>query len=161
MADFVFNISLGRVAELYNRVDANDPAASALVVVLVAAADIESDATLRDKETLEAVFAGDTSEATNTGASRKVLTDSDLVAFAADHANDRVDLDIPDLTWTALSDDGGDIAKLLICYDGDTENGDDGDVTPLTAHDFAVSPDGSDVVAQIASAGFYRAQQAA
>jgi hypothetical protein len=30
VADFVFNIAKGRVAELYNRVDSNDPANSVL-----------------------------------------------------------------------------------------------------------------------------------
>ena len=35
MADFVFNIAKGRVAELYNRVDSNDPANSAIIIVPV------------------------------------------------------------------------------------------------------------------------------
>jgi len=30
-------------------------------------------------------------------------------------------------------------------------------VVPCTLHDFAVTPDGSDITAQIAAAGFYRA----
>ena len=32
MADFVFNLSKGRVAEFFNRVDSNDPANSAIIV---------------------------------------------------------------------------------------------------------------------------------
>ena len=43
MANFVFNIALGRVAELYNRVDSNDPANSVLTMIAWNAAD--SDAT--------------------------------------------------------------------------------------------------------------------
>ena len=39
MADFVFNIAKGRVAEFYNRVDTNDPANSALVIVVAFVAD--------------------------------------------------------------------------------------------------------------------------
>ena len=34
MANQIFNIALGRVAELYNRVDTNDPANSVLIIVL-------------------------------------------------------------------------------------------------------------------------------
>ena len=35
MANLVLNIGLGRVAELYNRVDTNDPANSAIVIVAI------------------------------------------------------------------------------------------------------------------------------
>jgi hypothetical protein len=38
VADFVYNIAKGRVAELYNRVDSNDPANSVLVIVVIDAA---------------------------------------------------------------------------------------------------------------------------
>jgi glucose-6-phosphate isomerase len=101
MADFVFNIAKGRVAEFYNRVDTNDPANSALVLVVGQAGS--TDATLRDLDTLSAVLAA-TAEVTNSGYARKVLTDTDLAAFAADDANDRVDLDFADQTWTAVAD---------------------------------------------------------
>ena len=56
MADIVFNIAKGRVAELYNRVDSNDPANSALVIVPVDVAAV-TDATLRDFDTLAAITA--------------------------------------------------------------------------------------------------------
>jgi hypothetical protein len=156
MANFVFNIAKGRVAELYNRVDSNDPTNSALVVVVLATAGIESDATLIDKADLAAVVAGATNEVTNTGYARKVLTDADIVAFAADNTNDRVDIDIPDQTWTAVAAGDG-WSKLIVCYDSDTTAGTDANIVPLTAHDFVVTPDGSDITAQIAAAGFFRA----
>lgn len=156
MADFVFNIALGRVAEFYNRVDQSDPTDSALVIVVLATSGIESDATLKDKDTLADVVSGATNEVTNSGYARKVLTDSDISAFAADDTNDRVDLDIPDQTWTGVASGDG-WSKFLVCYDGDTGNGDDSNIIPLTAHDFVVTPDGSDITAQIASSGFYRA----
>jgi len=158
MADFVYNIAKGRVAELYNRVDLSDPTNAVLVVALLAASGIETDATLKDKETLAAVVSGTTDEATNTGYARKVLTDADIVAFAADHTNDRVDLDIPDQTWTGLANDGtGAISDALVCYDSDSTGGADSAIVPLTQHDFSVTPDGSDVTMQVASAGFFRA----
>lgn len=156
MANQVFNIALGRVAELYNRVDSNDPAASALVIVILATAGIETDAVLKDKDDLAAVVAGTTNEVTNTGYARKTLTDADLVAFAPDDTNDRVDLDIADQTWTAVAAGDG-WNDLLVCYDSDTGAGTDANIVPLTMHDFVVTPDGSDITAQIAATGFFRA----
>lgn len=159
MADFVFNISKGRVAELYNRVDTGDPADSRLLVVILATSGLQSDATLIDLDTLSAVVAGATNEVTNSGYARKTLTSSDIT-FAVDDTNDRVDLDIPDQTWTAVAAGDG-WSKLLVCYipDGNASGGVSADtaVIPLTAHDFVVTPDGSDITAQIAAAGFYRA----
>ena len=153
MADFVFNTAKGRVAEFYNRVDSNDPANSALVIVAAVAGS--TDAALKDLDTLAAVLAA-TAEATNSGYARKVLTDADLAAFAADNTNDRVDLDFADQTWTAVAA-GSNWARLYICYDSDTTAGTDSNIIPLTSHDFVVTPDGSDIVAQLAAAGFYRA----
>jgi len=158
MANQVFNIALGRVAELYNRVDSSDPTNAVLVVALLASTGIETDAVLKDKDDLAAVVSGTTNEATNTGYARKVLSDADIVAFAPDDTNDRVDLDIPDQTWTGVANDGtGAIGDLLVCYDSDSTGGTDANIVPMTMHDFAVTPDGSDITAQIAAAGFYRA----
>lgn len=159
MADVVANIAKGRVVEYYNRVENNDPANSALVIVLLATTGLEADSVLIDADSLAAVVSGTTNEATNTGYARKVLTDSDLAALPApDDTNNRYDIDIPDQTWTAVANDGtGAISKFVVCYDPDTTGGTDSNIIPLTFHDFAITPDGSDVVAQIAAAGFFRA----
>lgn len=156
MADLVFNIAKGRVAELYNRVDSNDPANSALVIVPVDVGAV-TDATLRDFDTLAAVLGGGVTERTTNGWTRKTLTDVDLAAFAPDDTNDRVDVDIPDQTWTAVALAGGATTDLIICYDNDTTAGTDANLIPLTLHDFPITPDGSDVVAVIAATGFFRA----
>lgn len=157
MADLVYNIAKGRVAELYNRVDSNDPTNSVLLVVAIAAGTT-TDANFRDFDTLSASLpgAGGAAEATNSGYARKTLTDADIVAFAPDDTNDRVDLDIPDQTWTAVAA-GTNWTDIIIGYDSDSTSGTDANVVPLTLHDFAVTPDGSDITAQIATAGFYRA----
>lgn len=157
MADSVFNIAKGRVAELYNRVDSNDPANSALIVVALKATGLEAHATLIDYDTLAAILAAANDEATNVGYARKTLTDSDLSALSVDDTNNRVDLDIPDQTWTAVATSGGAWGALLVCYDNDTTGGSDTNIVPLTVHDFAVTPDGSDITAQINASGFYRA----
>ena len=156
MADLVFNIAKGRVAELYNRVDSNDPANSVLLVIAINAG-AATDATLRDYDTMAQIEAdANAAEVTNSGYARKTLTDTDLVAFAPDDTNDRVDCDIPDQTWTAVGA-GSAWTDLVIAYDNDSTSGTDSSVVPLTLHDFAVTPSGADIVAQIATAGFYRA----
>jgi len=155
MADLVFNIALGRAAEFYNRVKTNDPAASELTVSVLATSGIETDAVLRDKDTFSDVVSGTTNEVTNTNYAVKVLDDTVLVAYAPDDTNDRVDLDIPDQTWTAVAAGDG-WNDIVICYDpvgSQTTT----DMIPMTLHDFVVTPDGSDITAQIASTGFFRA----
>jgi hypothetical protein len=155
MSDFVFNISKGRAAEFYNRVDTNDPAASELVIAILATSGIETDAVLRDKDTFADVVAGTTNEVTNTGYAKKVLSETDLAAFAPDDTNDRVDLDIPDQTWTAVAAGDG-WNDFVVCYDpvgSQTHT----DMIPMTQHDFVLTPDGSDITAQVNAAGFFRA----
>lgn len=155
MADFVFNIAKGRVVEFYNRVKSNDPANSALVLVVIDA-NGDTDATMKDRDDLAALLGGTANEVTNTNYARKVLTDADLAALGVDDANDRFDIDIPDQTWSAVAA-GTAWTDIIVCYDSDTTGGTDSNIIPLTCHDFAVTPDGSDIVAQIAAAGFFRA----
>ena len=156
MADQVFNIALGRVAELYNRVDLNDPTNAALIIVVVNST--ETDAIIKDLDDLGAVIANaNTAEVTNSGYARKTLVDTDLAAFAPDDTNDRVDLDIADQTWTAVATAGGAWTDLLICYDSDTGAGTDANIVPLAWYDFAVTPDDSDITAVVNAAGFFRA----
>lgn len=154
MADFVFNIAKGRIVEFYNNIDNNTPANSAFIVVPV---DVgaTTDATIMDFDTLSAVLGGGVTERSATGWNRKTLTDTEIAAWTPDDTNNRVDLDIPDLVWTAVT--AGAVTDLIICYDSDTTAGTDANIIPLTQHDFAITPDGSDVTAQIAAAGFFRA----
>ena len=156
MADGVFNIAKGRVAEFHERVNNNDPSTSALVVVLLASTGLEADATLKDYDTLGAILAAANDEATNTGYARKVLTDTDIAAITTNDTSDRNEADIADQTWTSVSNDGtGGIGKLLICYDGVTGSGTDADIIPLTYHDFTVTPNGGNIVASISD--YFRA----
>lgn len=156
MSDFVFNVSKGRIVEYYNRVKNNDPATSAFVIVPVDVAAV-TDATIKDFDDLAAILAGGVTERAATGWNRKALTDVELAALPApDDTNDRYDVDIPDLTWPAVT--AGTVTDLIICYDANVTAGSDSAVVPLTQHDFAIpAPDGSDIVAVIAAAGFFRA----
>jgi len=155
MADFVFNIAKGRAAELYNRVDIGDPGTARLTVIALAATGIETDTVLKRLDTVSALVAGTTDEATNTGYARKTIAAIDIVAFAPDDTNDWVLLDINDQTWTAVANDGtGAIGDVVICYNPTA--GADTTIVPLTQHDFAITPDGSDITAQVPN-GFYKA----
>jgi hypothetical protein len=152
MANIVFNIAKGRVAELYNRVKSNDPANSAIIIIPIETSGLEADSVLIDKDDLAAVLSGATNEQSTMG--RKTLTDSDLAAFPApDDSNDRMDLSLPTVTWTAAS--GNAISKLLVCYDSDTTGGTDSSIIPLTLFDFVQTPSGADI--QMTTGVFYRA----
>jgi hypothetical protein len=157
MADGVFNIAKGSVAERVRRVANNDPANSALIIVILKAA--EADATLQDYDSLDDILteAGNT-EADFTNYARKTLTDSDLSDPTVDDTDNRVDSDIPDQTWASAGGASDNTtAKILVCYDPDTTSGDDSNIIPLTHHDFAETTDGNDLVAQVNTAGFHRA----
>lgn len=156
MSNFVFNVARGRIAELANRVNSNDPANSAFVLVVLKATGLESDDVLRDYDDLAAILAAANDEATNSGYARKVLDNTGGITVTVDDTGDRVSVGIPDQTWTAVAATGGAWGKLLVCYDSDTTAGTDANIVPLTGHDFAVTPDGRDIDAAVDSAGFFR-----
>lgn len=161
MADnFTCNIAKGRAVELYNRVVSNDPANSALVVVLLAAAPAATEEALKDADTLAAILALQ-AEATNTGYARKILTDADLPPLPApdDAANARR-LPLPNQTWTNVQGDGtGAIGRLVVAYDPDTTGGTDANIIPLSVHKFTANPAGNNVVTDVAALGFYDANE--
>lgn len=152
MANIVFNIAKGRVVEYYNRVENNDPAASAIILVPIETSGLEADSVLIDKDDLAAVLSGTTNEQTTMG--RKTLTDADLAALPApDDTNDRYEVSLPTTTWAAAT--GNAISKILVCYDGDTGAGTDSNIIPLTMFDFAQTPSGADI--QMTTGVFFRA----
>ena len=152
MANFVMNIAKGRVVEYYNRVENNDPAASALIIVPIETSGLEAQSVLEDKDDLAAFLSGATNEQTTMG--RKTLTDADLASLPApDDTNNRFDVSLPTITWTAAT--GNAISGFLVCYDSDTGAGTDSAIIPLTYFDDAFTPDGSDIV--LTGAVFFRA----
>lgn len=153
MADFVFNIAKGKVAEYAARVLANDPADSALIVIVLETTGLEADATLLDYDTLADLTAGGSTEPENSGYVRKEIT---APTVTVDDTNNRTDVDIADQTWSAVAAGDG-WSKLVVCYDPDTTGGTDATIIPLVCLDFAVTPDGSDITAQFNAAGFFRA----
>lgn len=155
MSDFVFNRSKGRLAEFAERVNANDPANAALILDVLATSGIESDAVLRDKDSFSDLVSGTTNFVTQSSI-RKTIDQAGGITITYDDTNDRVDVDMPDQTWTAVAAGDG-WNDLVIGYDNDTTAGTDANILPGTLHDFVVTPDGSDITAQFNTAGFFRA----
>lgn len=153
MADFAFNIAKGRTVELFNRVDANDPAAAALYIIPVDVAAV-TDATLRDLDDFAAIIAAGVTERAATGWNRKTLTDADITFPAPNDAGDSYDIDFADPVWTAVT--AGAVTDLIVCY-ASVASPTNAQLLPLSQHDFAITPDGSDVTGVVNAAGFYRA----
>jgi len=139
MPNIVFNQALGKIAHLASLPATND----ALIAVPLETSGLVNDATMRDYDTLSAVLAGATNEQTTLG--RVTLTG---VTVTVNDADDRVEVDAADITWTAAT--GNPVGALLICYDPDTTGGTDADILPLTKHDLTLSPDGSNVTVTVA-----------
>jgi hypothetical protein len=146
----VFNVSKGKLAYYATLPAAND----ALIVVLLKSSGLVADSVMIDYDDLAAVLAGASDEADFANYARKTVTAS--VTVTVDDTNDRVDIDMPDQTYTAATT-GQSLGKLLVCYDSDTTGGTDSGIIPLTYHDFTATTDGNDLVATIAAAGFARA----
>jgi hypothetical protein len=143
MADGVFNVAKGKVAEKVADTPAN------LGVLLLKTA--EADTALRDRTTVADILAGNT-EANFTNYARKTAITGTVTV---DQANDRTDVDMPDQTWAAAGGaTNNTLVKLIVYYE---EAAADATRIPLTHHDFAVTTDGTDLTAQIAAAGFFRA----
>ena len=153
MADFVFNIAKGKVAQYCENVDLGSPANSRLKIIPIETTGLEADATLKDYDDLASLLAGTSNEQATMG--RKTLAAAD-VTITLDDTNERRDIDLSDITWTAATGNAISAVVVVYCPDGVTP-GADSTFIPLTKHDFVVTPDGSDVTAQIAAAGFYRA----
>lgn len=156
MGDVVINIAKGRIAELASRVNANDPTNSALIVVLLQVA--EADATLIDYDTLADLLAGSNTEANFTNYARKVLDNTGGVTVTTDDTNNRVDVDIPNQTWTAAGGaTNNTLVKALVCYDADTTGGTDANIVPLVAMDASGTTNGNDLILNLTTAYFLRA----
>ena len=144
MADYTFNIAKGRVAELYKRVEDNDPANSAIILIPLSAQGTQSEA--QDYDTVSDVLGGASNEQTSGGWVRKTLADAQLAAFPApnDTAN-RMDLALPAVTWTTPTT-GNDVVGLLVAYDPDTTGGTDANLVPISSHSFNVTANSQDVI---------------
>lgn len=153
MADFVFNIAKGRVAQYAQNVEDNSPTGCELVVIAYNSS--ATDDAMNNADTISALEAtANVAEVTNTGYSRQDVVAAGITITVDDTGN-TVDVDISDQTFTSVSA-GTAWTDLVIAYDP-TGSSADTALIPLTCHDFAVTPDGNDIVAQIHANGIFRA----
>jgi hypothetical protein len=161
MPDFAFNRSLGRPVQFAELIlGSAAPYANAAFILEAINAGGATDATLKDLDDFAAIEANaSVAEATNAGYARKVIDETgEGLTVTYDDTNDRVDIDINDMTWTGVATSPGAWTDLIFGFDNDTTAGTDANILPVSQHDFAVTPDGSDITAVIATGGFYRAQ---
>lgn len=154
MASVQTNISKGREVEFYNRVLTNDPANSALIMLLVASGSPGINGIV-DMDTVAAILAGGYSEATNANYVRKTLTNADLSAWVPDDTNNRTLLTLPLQSW--LNVGAGDVLDIgIVAYDNDTTGGTDANIVPITASELrengtALVPSSSTVIVDFSS----------
>lgn len=153
MADIVCNPGFGRLRTFVENVKLGSPANSRLLAVPLEATGLGTDDALRDYDTLSAMLAAAPNEQTTMG--RKTIAAASITTVAEDDTNNRLDLDMADITWSAAS--GNPTGKLVICYipDGVTP-GADTTAIPMLAYDFVETPTGSDIVVQVNAVGLVR-----
>lgn len=154
MANFVFNKSKGRIVELAERVEANDPADAAFYVIPLLTSGIEAQSALEDSVSFTEVIDGTTDEATAGGWNRKTLGNGTLT-ITYDNTNNWATVDCADQTWTAVAS-SNNVSALVLCY-ASVASPTNAQLTPMTHHDFVVVTDASDIVAVIATGGFFKA----
>ena len=153
MADFVFNIAKGRVVEYTNRVKAGDPAAARLYLIPVDVAAV-TDATLKDVDDFAAAITAGITERAATGWNRKTVAAADISTLAPNDTSDLFAVDMIDQVWTAVT--AGVVTDLILCY-ASVASPTNAQLLVMTQHDFPITPDGTDVTAIIAAAGFFSA----
>ena len=155
MPDIIINQAMGRIRTFAD--DAAGGIANA-VFILVLLKLVEADDTVRDYDDLGALLgaAGNT-EADFTNYARKTIEDGSITV-TVDDTNNRVDIDIPDQTFTAAGNGTNNtLTDALFTYDSDKTGGTDANIIPMSLHDFTPTTDGSDVTLQVAAAGLLRA----
>jgi hypothetical protein len=155
MASVQFNISKGREVEFYNRVLNNDPANSALIMMVLRSGSANGVNGLVDFDTFSAILAGGYTEVTNTNYARKTLTDADLSAWAPDDTNNRVVLTLPLQSFLNISS-GNTWDLVVVGYDNDTTGGTDANIVPITGGEIreagsAIVPNSSTVIIDFSS----------
>jgi len=144
MANSVFNIAKGSAVE-----KVRDDAVNVGMLFLQAA---QADTSLIDHEDIAALLLdASNTEATFTNYSRKTgVTGTILI----DHPNDRVDLSVPDQTFTAAGGAANNTLVKAVFYYEEAAN--DASRIPMSQHDFAATTDGNDLIADVGVNGIIR-----
>lgn len=156
MADRVTVASLGKARYYAEQVRAG----TGVFLLVLLQAGMEADATLIDRATLADVLAVSANkEPTWTGGTnyaRKSYAGT-AVALDINTANDRVDIDLADPTWSAAGSPTATqaLGKLGVCY-APAAGSANSAIIPLAWFDYPVVADGSDLVAPFSAQGVYR-----
>jgi hypothetical protein len=142
MSALIPNVAKGRFAHYATLPAAND----ALVWLLWTG--VETDANVRDTDTVTTMIALGVNEATFPGYSRQVATG---VVVTVDDTNDRVDVDAADPSWTSTGSEA--LTRISLNYDPDTTGGTDADLVPVFVDDFILSSPASGVVGYTVAIG--------
>ena len=84
---------------------------------------------------------------------RKTITGASLTATAPDDTNNRMDADLPSVTWSAAS--GAAIGAIVVCYVPVTGTSTDSQIIPLVIMEITATPDGNDLILNAGT--FFRA----
>lgn len=154
MGNFVFNSALGRVTQLADNVEQNAPSGSLLEMHAWVAPSGDDDVINNAADIAAVQSTANILEATNSGYATQTWSAADLTITVNDTTN-LVDIDSTDITFTAIV--AGDVwTDVTIAYDSGGASS-DANTLVLTFHDFAVTPNGGDITAQFASAGWFNA----
>lgn len=123
-----------------------------LEVVLFQATSLAADATMVNYQTLAAITAGGSLEATFTNYSRHILTSSDII-ISVNTGTGVVTLDLNDQAWAgAGGPTNNNLGALIVLY-RPTSTSTDAQILPLTKHDFVQTVAGGTLTAAIPSIG--------
>jgi hypothetical protein len=155
VANQLFNIARGAIGYYGDDARGLAGANSRLVIVVLQVA--EADDTLNNYDDLGALLGGANTEAASTGYARKQIAAAGVTWSVDDTGNTAKCVIDADQTWTSVSQAASESwVKLLVCYDADNTAGTDANITPLTHHDFSVTPNGGDITADFDQTnGFY------
>lgn len=131
----------------------------ALVVIILQPVGQQDDDVLRDYDTVSQVLNGGNTECTAVNYARQTITSG--ATAVPDNTNNRVDVDLPNVTFPALGSMTGTKAgqpqsAVLICYQANTTTGTDSTLLVLSKHLYQFMADGSDRIVPFPN-GFYRA----
>ena len=137
-----FNIAKGKIANYTALAQAGG--GPVIKAIPLEATGLEAESTLKDYANVSVLLAGTTNEQV-ANMTRKVLAS---VTVTVDNVGDVANLDSADITWTAAT--GNAVGAILLAYDP-TGSSADTALIPLTKHDWALTPDGSDATATVSN----------
>lgn len=121
---FTFNIAKGKVARYADLPGASD----ALILVWIKNTGLESDATLKDYDSLAAILAGSNDECDFTGYTRRTLAG---VTATPDDSADKMVVDATDPASYTNTGSAQVSGAAIVCYVPVVGSGTDADLVPL------------------------------